>query len=340
MYARKGEIFTPKEVAELMSKLILTNLEKQFNEKTISVFDVACGAGNLLTVFYEKSISRFDKTNTQIELFGQDIKGFLLALAEMNFILHGVEKDNFHLFKGDSLIEPFDRKVNFVMTNPPWNLRLQHIDNEIKKNKKLREEIYKYGIPSKSADWLWLQLINYLIKEKAVVILDNGVLFRGGSEEKVRKAFVEDDSIEAIIQLPEKIFFNTQSGAVLIVLNKKKPIERKGKILFIDASKEFEKHPDIRRLNRLKNEGISKILKVYRDYLEIEDFSVIVDREQIAKNFFNLNPSIYFVDQRKENPPTPMEINELLDELERLNKEYNEKFEEIKQYLKEAKKVL
>ncbi len=83
------------------------------------------------------------------------------------------------------------------------------------------------------------------------VVIDNGCLFRGGKEHAIRSRMLEDDLIDGIILLPEKLFYNTGAPSALVFLNKNKPEERKGKILFINASSEFEQHPEVRKLNRL-----------------------------------------------------------------------------------------
>jgi len=124
-------------------------------------------------------------------------------------------------------------------------------------------------------------------------VIDQGALFRGGREADIRRKVVEEDLIDAVILLPEKLFYNTSAPGVIILFDKQKPPERKGKILFINASNEYEPHPEVRRLNRLGDGHIDKIVSTYRQYKSVEGFSRVVDLKEVRNNNYNLNVTLY-----------------------------------------------
>jgi type I restriction enzyme M protein len=156
-----------------------------------------------------------------------------------------------------------------------------------------------------------------------VVVIDQGALFRGGREKEIRSKIILADIIEAVILLPEKLFYNTNAPGVIVVFNRNKPQERKEKMLFINASNEYKQHPEIRKLNILADENIEKIVKTYREYREQPGFSKIVPIEEIRKNDYNLNVTLYVA---------PIEEEEQIDIL----KEYRE----LKQIEEEKKQLL
>jgi len=143
--------------------------------------------------------------------------------------------------------------------------------------------------------------------------------------------------VEAVILLPEKLFYNTQAPGVIIVFNKNKPPERKGKILFINASNEYKPHPEIRRLNILGDDNINKITKTYREFTEVPGFSKIVPIEEVRKYDYNLNVTLYV---------TPLGEEEIIDlvseweELERIEQERQELMNKINHIMSEITKAL
>ena len=143
---------------------------------------------------------------------------------------------------------------------------------------------FKYGFtPKQTADWAWIQHMLASAKEngRVCVVIDNGCLFRGGKEKAIRAGILKDDLIECVILLPEKLFYNTGAPGAILILNKEKSEEQKKKVLFINASKEYEQHPELRKLNRLENEHIKKIAQAYNEFKETEGFSRIVTLDEI-----------------------------------------------------------
>jgi len=314
--AKEGEVYTPREVIRLLVKLLDI-------EDGSDVLDPASGSGGMLIEAYRYVRDKVRRENPELEpaimLYGQELNETTAALSKLNLILHGIQE--FKIFEGsDSLVNPRweeelkrngieDGKVDYVIANPPWN---QDGYDEARLSDRGIKHIYKYGYTTKqSADWAWVQLMLYYARRKVGIVLDSGALFRGGAEKTIRQGIVEDDLIEAVILLPEKLFYNTGAPGIIMILNPNKPEERKGKILFINASKEFRKHPEVRKLNQLGEEHIRKIVDAYRKFKEIDGFSRVVSLEEIRKNDYNLNVSLYvFPEEKREEIDLKKEFEE------------------------------
>ena len=305
--AKEGEVYTPREVIRLLVEI----LQPKPGDK---ILDPAAGSGGMLIISYKYAEEKHGQEEAaKLFLFGQEANPRTAALAKMNMYIHNIQNHQVEI--GDSLLYP---KFNLedwdiVIANPPWN-QDGYNEQVLKKNEKYRQ-IYRYGYtPSQTADWAWIQLMLASAKPagKIGIVIDNGALFRGGKEKTIRSKIVEEDLVETVILLPEKLFYNTQAPGVIIILNKNKPPERKNKILFINASNEYEPHPSIRRLNRLSEKNIEKIAKVYHQYKTIEGFSKIVDLQEIRENDYNLNVTLYVT------PPLETEEIDLEEELQEL----------------------
>ena len=154
------------------------------------------------------------------------------------------------------------------------------------------------------------------------------VLFRGSAECKIRKGFINDDLIEAVIGVPSNIFYGTGIPAAILVLNKAKSEERKGKILFIDGSNDFVKDGN---KNKLRDEDIEKIVSTFDVFEDVEKYATVVDVETIKENDCNLNISRY-VDTTEEEQ---VDIQKVLGEIAELEKKEAETKEKLNEYLKE-----
>jgi type I restriction enzyme M protein len=164
-------------------------------------------------------------------------------------------------------------------------------------------------------------------KEKVAVVIDTGAVSRGGREKLIRQKIVEDDLIESVILLPEKLFYNTGAPAVIIVFNKQKPEERKRKILLINASKEFQPG---KKQNTLSKENIQKIVNVYREFKDVEKFAKVVTIDEVKENDYNLSPSRYVsvIEEEQYRP-----ISEIKSDLEKLEEERRKVGKEITKIL-------
>lgn len=295
--AKGGEQYTPRSVVRLLVRLL--------NPKPGEiVYDPAAGSGGMLIEAYEYVRRTHGENGAKtVAVYGQDWSDVAHTIGTLNIYLHGIP--NFEYWYGDTLLQPkspTDRLTNIydvVLANPPWNVS-KYPPKRIETEAVAWKERYPFGLPSKqSADWLWIQHMLTSAKEngRVGVVIDNGALFRGGTEADIRKAVVERDWVEAVILLPKKqIFYNTMSQGVIVIFNKNKPPERRGKILFINAGgDEFvEVEPNSRKkLYRLTEEAIRKIVEVYREFKEIPEFSRVVSVEEVARNEYSLNVSRY-----------------------------------------------
>ncbi|MBA7658000.1 hypothetical protein ES703_65945 [subsurface metagenome] len=201
------------------------------------------------------------------------------------------------------------------MANPPWNQNNWH--HERWKNGDPHNR-FVFGLPPKGAgDWAWLQLMYASLRPKGRmgIVMDNGVLFRGSSEEKIRKEFLERDLIEAAIGLPSNLFYNTGSPGCLLLFNDSKPEERKGKVLFIDASKDYLEG---KAQNFLRQEDIEKTAKAFDVFEAVERYCTVVEMDEIKENDHNLNISRY-VDTTE--PEEPVDVHEVMKNLRALQTE-------------------
>ena len=297
--AKEGEVYTPREVI----KLIVEMLDPEPKE---SVYDPASGSGGMLITSYKHIEEKSGKKEAdKLFLYGQEANIKTLSLGKMNLYIHDIR--NAHLVYGDTLQSPkFKegngvRKFDLVIANPPWN-QDGYGEDSLKRGEFWKER-FEFGFSTKqSADWVWIQHMLASARDnkgKVGVVIDNGCLFRGGRERAIRTGVLKNDLMETVILLPEKLFYNTGAPGAIIIFNKNKTENRKNNVLFINASSEFEQHPDVRKLNRLGEEHIKKIVDVYRDYKEIEGFSRIVPHKEIEENDYNLNVTLYVFPEEK-----------------------------------------
>ncbi|MGC8970539.1 MAG: N-6 DNA methylase, partial [Conexivisphaera sp.] len=147
---------------------------------------------------------------------------------------------------------------------------------------------------------------------------------------------VRADLLEAVILLPEKLFYNTDASGIIMVFNKNKSHERKGKIAFIDASSLYIKHPEVRKLNRLSDENIEKIVQMYREFRDVPNFAKVVDVSEVEKNGFNLNVSLYV---KKTNEEEKIDVVKEFEELKELEKQRQELLTKVENYISEVKRL-
>jgi len=280
---RAGEFYTPREVVRVMVQ-ILNPTEGE------EVYDPCCGSGGMLIVSYYHLASQ-GKNPKKLFLYGTELNAETWAMAKMNVTLHGLEAE---IKQGDTLADPKFlegaglKRFDIAITNPMWN---QDGYREVIRNDKLGR--FDYGIPPDSAaDWGWIQHMLASLKPKGRmgIVLDQGALFRGGAEGHIRKKIVEEDLIECVVALPEKIFYNTGAPGCLIFLNKNKSKERNGKLLFIYAAKGFEK---LRNMNKLRGEDIDRIVNAQRRFADIVRYAGVVDLDKIRENEYNLSVTRY-----------------------------------------------
>lgn len=316
-----GEFYTPMEVATLMSFI----LDPEEGE---TIYDPACGSGGLLIKsqlrLRDKAAQRLGKdvhdlkpgdVQRPLQLFGQEINHVTYAMAKMNAFVHDMDAE---IALGDTMKAPGFatedgglRTFDKVTANPMWN---QKFGTEVYENDTLNR--FTRGTPpASSADWGWIQHMCASLKEgaKMAVVLDTGAVSRGSGnqgsnrERDVRRTFIEGnlvtpgDLIEAVILLPENLFYNTTAPGIIMVINKAKP--HPGEMLLINASKLCAKG---RPKNYLTDEHIRQIYEIYRDWRADDRVSAIITTQEVARNDYNLSPSRYVASDDVE-PPLPLE---------------------------------
>jgi type I restriction enzyme M protein len=286
-----GEFYTPREVAILMSFI----LDPEPGE---SFYDPTNGSGGLLIKSYLRFKDKYHDNPSVAPLmfYGQEINHVTYAMARMNAFLHDMEAnialgDTMHnpkFLNPDGSLKKFDK----VTANPIWN---QDFAQSTYENDAYNRFSYGYP-PSSSADRGWIQhmVASLSDKGKMAVVLDTGAVSRGSGnqganrERDIRKAFVEKDWVEAVILMPENLFYNTTAPGIILVINKTK--KKKGEIVLINASKLFAKG---RPKNYLTDESIKKVYEVYSEWKDEEGISKVIKNEEAVKNDYNLSPSRY-----------------------------------------------
>lgn len=332
--AKEGEVYTPREVV----KLLIEILDPKPME---SVYDPACGSGGMLIQAYKHVEKEYGEEEVKkLFLFGQEANATTFALCKMNMLIHEIKDARIEL--GDTLLFPKFKegeallKFDVVVANPPWN-QDGYGENTLKKGEFWKER-YKYGFsPNNSADWTWIQHMVASAKDdtgRVGVVIDNGCLFRGGKEKAIRQAMLKDDLIECVILLPEKLFYNTGAPGAIIIINKNKPDERKGRVLFINASNEYEQHPEVRKLNRLGDKHIERIVNAYREFKDGDGFCRVVPLDEIREKDYNLNVTLY-VSPKEE--VEEIDVAKEWEELRNIEEEIDRVEEKIEEYLQELK---
>lgn len=257
-----------------------------------------CGSGGML-VQTRNHLAKHGENASNLSLYGQEMNLNTWAICKMNMFLHGVYSADIR--KGDTLRDPQHTQAGELMTfdrviaNPPFSLKKwgkEEADSDSYGR-------FPYGTPPKdSGDLAFVQhMIASLNAEGMMgVVMPHGVLFRGSSEKDIRRGILTDDLLEAVIGLPSGLFYGTGIPASLLIINKNKTAERKGKVLFINSELEFDEG---KNQNKLREQDIEKIVQTFEGYEEIKRYSKVVPLADIAENDYNLNIRRY----ADTNPP-------------------------------------
>ncbi len=317
-----GEYFTPQEVSELLTRLALVG-KTEVNK----VYDPACGSGSLLL----QSAKILGKDNVRQGFFGQEINITTYNLCRINMFLHDVDFDKFDIAHADTLTDPIhwdDEPFEVIVSNPPYSIKWDGDANPILIND---PRFSPAGVlaPKSKADLAFIMhsLAWLATNGTASIVCFPGVMYRGGAEKKIRQYLIDNNYVDAVIQLPENLFFGTSIATCIMVLKKSKT---ENSTLFIDASKEFVK---VTNNNKLTDENIKKIVQVYENKEEIEYFSKLVPNDDIAKEDYNLSVSTYveFEDTREKIDIKVLnkDIEEIVKKQEQLRKAIDEIIAEI-----------
>jgi len=323
---KAGEFYTPPEVSALLAKL----LDPKPGNR---ICDPACGSGSLLIKVGQ------EVGNSNFALYGQESNGSTWSLCRMNMFLHDMDAariewcdtiNNPKLIEDDNLM-----RFHVVVANPPFSLDKWGHENADKD----RFNRFWRGVPPRSrGDYAFIShMVEIALKGEGRigVIVPHGVLFRGGTEGIIRKKFIEENVLEAVIGLPAQLFYGTGIPAAILIFNRaRKPwsqteAQRDKHVLFIDASREYD---DGKKQNRLRPQDIEKIVSTYREFKEIEKYSHLALLAEIEEAEFNLNIPRY-VDTFEEEED--IDIAAVQKEIEKIEVELSETRKEIKKYLEE-----
>lgn len=319
---KAGEFYTPPEVSRLMAMLMDP---KEGDE----ICDPTCGSGSLLMKCGQ--LIRQHSGSRKYALYGQEAIGSTWALAKMNMFLHGEDNHriewgdtlrNPKLLDGDSLLKHFD----IVVANPPFSLeKWGHEGAEADKYKRFRR-----GIPPRTkADYAFILHMIEVMKPgsgRMAVVVPHGVLFRGAAEGTIRQRLIEENLLDAVIGLPEKLFYGTGIPAAVLVFRKKKSDD---KVLFIDASREYQ---DGKNQNFLRDQDLQKILATYAARQSVGRYAYLATPDEIVENDYNLNIPRY-VDTFEEEEE--IDLMAVRAEREKLKAELAVLEERMAGYLKE-----
>lgn len=315
---KAGEFYTPAEVSIMMARIAAIGQE---DKNLFSVYDPTMGSGSLML-----HIRDYINQPDNVKYHGQELNTTTFNLAKMNLILHGVEKEDMKLKNGDTLNKdwPSNEPYTFdsVVMNPPysakWSADATFLDDS---------RFSRYGklAPKSKADFAFLLHGFYHLKETGTmaIVLPHGVLFRGAAEGVIRKKLLEDGSIDAVIGMPANLFYGTSIPTTVIILKKNKTTRD---VLFIDASREFEKG---KNQNKLSKENIDKIVETYKERKDIDKYSHVATFDEIKENDYNLNIPRY-VDTFEEEAPVDMEkVGQELKKIRQEKKKLNSELESM-----------
>ena len=331
-----GEFYTPREVSVLMAKLLAP-------EPGMSIYDPCCGSGGLLIKAHLQLLEshgvqkngrrQLTAEVAPLQLFGQEINASTFAMSRMNAFVHRMEAE---IALGDTMHRPAFlendgrlRTFDLVTANPMWN---QKFDTATTFE---HDTFERFGLgipPGSSADWGWIQHMTMSLNDdgRMALVIDTGAVSRGSGnrgsnrERDIRKAFVEKDLVEAVILLPENLFYNTTAPAVILVLNRKK--RHANEVLLINASKLFSKG---RPKSFLDEDHVRQIANLYGKWETGEGLSTVITTGKAAQSDFNLSPSRYVIVDSEEEVLPLEEAVVLLREAEEERAEADRRLNEV-----------
>ena len=313
-----GEFFTPQEVGELLARIVI-----QDKTSVNKVYDPACGSGGLLLKFAKI----LGKENVRDGFFGQEINLTTYNLARINMFLHNINYNNFHIARGDTLIHPEhwdDEPFDAIVSNPPYSIKWAGKENPILIND---ERFSPAGVlaPSSKADLAFtMHMLSWLSpKGTAAIVEFPGVLYRGGAEQKIRQYMIDNNFVDAVIQLPSDLFFGTSIATCILVLKKNKTDNN---ILFVDASEEFVRNTN---KNKLSDENINNIVNLLKDRVSVENKAYLATYDEIKKSNYNISVNSYLKTNTGEVEIDIEEVNKKIAEIVPRQQQIRNELEEI-----------
>lgn len=319
-----GEFYTPKEIKDVMVKLLKP-------QEGMSIYDPCAGSGGFLISAIEY-VKANNQNHRNLQLYGQEINLTTWAIAKLNMLLHDVS--GAIIWKGDTIREPKNtegsmlKTFDMVLSNPPFSLK--NWGREVAEKNDYNR--FNYGVaPASYGDLAFVQHMLASLNSKGIMasVVPHGILFRGGEEGKIRQGMIEDDVFEAVIGFPQNLFYGASIPAAIIILNKNKPTEKKGKVVFIEASQGFVKEGN---KNKLRPEDIDRIVKAYEAFQEEDKFAKVATLEDIRKNEYNLNITRY-VDTSEEGEE--IDIEEVISRISEREQELSDSKVKINSFLEQ-----
>lgn len=318
---KAGEFYTPRSVVHLLG-LILDPHEGE------TIYDPACGTGGMLLECVDHLKHNSEDYRT-LKIFGQEKNLTSSSIARMNMFLHGIE--DFTVLRGDTLRQPgfFEadglQSFDCVIANPPFSLKDWGAENWA--NDPYGRNIA--GVPPQgNGDMAWVQ---HMVKSmnsngRMAVVLPHGALFRKGAEGKIRQALLEKDLLEVVIGLGPNVFYGTQLAACVMVFKQNKAEEKKGKVLFIDASDQIRVG---RAQNHLEPSHVKQIHEWVKGYADVENYVKVATMDDLKENDFNLNIPLYVEKIIEDNLPSVDEAMADLKQAWQASLEAEEKFKAV-----------
>ena len=312
-----GEFFTPTEVGYLMAHLMRPRPGE-------TCHDYACGSAGLLVKLQLVARDTDPTSRVPLRLCGQELQADSYAVAHMNAIIHDMEVE---IERGDTIINPKFKNAagriaahDIVVANPMWN---QDFNPNIFENDPFDRFRAAGGVTTGKGDWAWLQHTLACLNDRgrAAVVLDTGAVTRGSGskhedrERNIRKWFVNHDLIDGVILLPDNLFYNTSAAGIIIVLSRRKPAGRKGRIVLLNASRRVGKG---RPKNFIPKDDVRPLAAAFLNGEPVEGEIAVITREQAQQADYNLSPSRW-VGQADAVAQRP--ISEIIAEMQRLDDE-------------------
>ena len=315
-----GEFFTPTEVGFLMAHLMRPRPGE-------TCHDYACGSAGLLIKLQLVARETDPTSRVPLKLYGQELQSDSYAVAHMNAIIHDMDV---RIERGDTIINPKFKDAtgritghDIVVANPMWN---QDFNQATFENDPFDRFRTAGGVTTGKGDWAWLQHTLACLNERgrAAVVLDTGAVTRGSGsknedrERNIRKWFVERDLIDGVVLLPDNLFYNTSAAGIIVVLSKRKPEARRGRIVLVNANRRVGKG---RPKNYIPEEDIRAIAVAFLKGEAVDGELAVITREQAQEADYNLSPSRWVgqVDAVAQRP-----IAAIIAEMQRLDGEARE----------------
>lgn len=325
-----GEFYTPREIERVVMGIIKPDAKS-------SVQDITCGSGGFLLEAYHYVREQYgEKEARKMYLSGQEINIGTYAIAKINMFLHGLESTDIR--RGDTLADPqfLDKAgrlqtFSHVVANFPYSIKEWEWE-AFTHDKYGRITGYELP-PNKNADYAFiLHIIKSLNDQgRAGIVVPHGVLFKSDASGRIREQILRNDLIESVIAMPSKLFFGVGIPVALLILNKAKLSDRKDKVLFIDAEKDYQEG---KNQNTLRNTDIEKIVKTFDAWKDVEKYARVADMSEIAENDYNLNVRRYIDSSEAEEV---ISVSEVWKQVKMIEQERDEVNKKVEGYLNELK---